>query len=73
MVSSNGGSDPGGGGGGETQDAAIALLGPGINEKEAREDHGVQQSTGTSGTTFPEEYRQGLDEYFQKIERKALP
>jgi len=68
-----GGSDPGGGGGGETQDAAIALLGPGINEKEAREDHGVQQSTGTSGTTFPEEYRQGLDEYFQKLERKALP
>ena len=68
-----GGADPGGGGGGDTQDAAIALLGPGINEKETREDHGVQQSTGTSGTTFPEEYRQGLDEYFQRLERKALP
>ncbi len=68
-----GGSDPGGGGGGDTQDAAIALLGPGINEKEAREDHGVQQSTGTSGSSFPEEYRQGLDEYFQRLERKALP
>ncbi len=68
-----GGADPGGGGGGDTQDAAIALLGPGINEKEAREDHGVQQSTGTSGSTFPEEYRQGLDEYFQRLERKALP
>jgi len=68
-----GGSDPGGGGGGETQDAAIALLGPGINEKEAREDHGVQQSTGLSGSTFPEEFRHGLDEYFQRLERKALP
>ena len=68
-----GGSDPGGGGGGETQDAAIALLGAGINEKETREDHGVQQSTGTSGSSFPEEYRQGLDEYFQRLERKALP
>ena len=68
-----GGADPGGGGGGDTQDAAIALLGPGINEKESREDHGVQQSTGTSGSTFPEEYRQGLDEYFQRLERKALP
>ena len=68
-----GGADPGGGGGGDTQDAAIALLGPGINEKETREDHGVQQSTGTSGSAFPEEYRQGLDEYFQRLERKALP
>ncbi|MEQ1824328.1 MAG: hypothetical protein ABL921_00190 [Pirellula sp.] len=68
-----GGSDPGGGGGGDTVDAAIALIGPGINEKEARQDHGVQQSTGTTGTSFPEEYRQGLDEYFQRLERKALP
>jgi len=69
-----GGASPGGGsGGGDTQDAAIALLGPGINEKENREDHGVQQSTGMSGTSFPEEYRQGLDQYFEKLERKALP
>ena len=68
-----GGASPGGGGGGDTQDAAIAMLGPGLNEKETREDHGVQQSTGTSGISFPEEYRQGLDEYFQRLERKALP
>lgn len=69
-----GGASPGGGsGGGETQDAAIALLGPGINDKESREDHGVQQSTGTSGTSFPEEYRHGLDQYFEKLERKMLP
>ena len=69
-----GGASPGGGsGGGDTQDAAIALLGPGINDKESREDHGVHQSTGTSGTSFPEEYRHGLDQYFEKLERKALP
>ena len=68
-----GGASPGGGGGGDTQDAAIAMLGIGINEKEAREDHGVQQATGSSGTSFPEEYRQGLDEYFQRLERKSLP
>ena len=68
-----GGATPGGGGNGDTQDAAIALLGPGINEKETREDHGVQQSTGTSGASFPEEFRHGLDQYFEKLERKALP
>lgn len=68
-----GGADPGGGGGGDTQDAAIALLGPGINEKEVRQDHGIQQATGVSGSSFPEEYRQGLDAYFQKLEGKALP
>jgi hypothetical protein len=68
-----GGSDPGGGGGGDTIDAAIALVGPGVNEKETRQDHGVQQSTGTTGSSFPEEFRQGLDEYFQRLERKALP
>lgn len=68
-----GGADPGGGGGGDTQDAAIALLGPGINEKEVRQDHGIQQATGVTGSSFPEEYRQGLDAYFQKLEGKALP
>jgi hypothetical protein len=68
-----GGAAPGGGGGGDTQDAAIAMLGPGINKEETREDHGVQQATGTSGSSFPEEYRQGLDEYFQRLERKSQP
>jgi hypothetical protein len=68
-----GGASPGGGGGGDTLDAAIALIGPGVNEKETRQDHGVQQATGTSGKSFPEEYRQGLDEYFQRLERKTLP
>lgn len=64
-----GGSTPGGGGGGTTSDAAIALIGPGVNQKEVREDRGTQQATGDSGPTLPEEYRAGLDEYFNRLER----
>ena len=63
-----GGSDPGGGGGGTTTDSALALLGKGQNDKEVREDRGVSQATGDSGPSLPEEYRSGLDEYFNKLE-----
>lgn len=66
-----GGSTPGGGGGGTTQDQALALIGTGINEKEVREDHGVSQASGESGPVLPEEFRAGLDEYFNKLERGA--
>jgi hypothetical protein len=65
-----GGSTPGGGGGGNTEDAAIALIGPGTNEKEVREDHGVSQATGTAGPKLPEEFRTGLNEYFNQLETK---
>ncbi|MDB5345906.1 MAG: hypothetical protein JWP89_4283 [Schlesneria sp.] len=64
-----GGSSPGGGGGGTTNDSALALIGSGVNEKEVREDRGVSQSTGESGAAFPEEFRAGLDEYFNRLER----
>ncbi len=60
----------GGGGTGKTNDSALALLGGGVNEKENREDHGVAQSTGDSGPTLPEEFRSGLDEYFNRLERR---
>lgn len=63
-----GGSSPGGGGTGETVDAALALLGSGVNSKEKREDRGVSQTTGDTGTVLPEEFRAGLDEYFNKID-----
>ena len=66
-----GGSNPGGGGGGDTQDAAIALIGSGVNEKEVREDHGAQQATGETGSGLPEEFRAGLDEYFNQLERPS--
>lgn len=62
-----GGSSPGGGGTGNTTDSALALLGKGRNEKEVREERGVQQSTGETGAVLPEEFRRGLDQYFNRI------
>lgn len=66
-----GGSTPGGGGGGSTNDVAIALVGTGLNEKEVREDHGISQATGETGTALPEEFRAGLDQYFNRLETPA--
>jgi hypothetical protein len=66
-----GGSSPGGGGQGTTNDSALALVGTGLNDKEVREDRGVQQSTGESGSSLPEEFRAGLDEYFNRLERET--
>ncbi|TWU47304.1 hypothetical protein Poly51_51040 [Rubripirellula tenax] len=62
-----GGSSPGGGGGGNTTDSALALLGKGTNQKEVREDRGVTQTTGETGTVLPEEFRRGLDQYFNRL------
>jgi hypothetical protein len=64
-----GGASPGGGGTGTTTDSAIALLGSGTNDKELREDHGVSQSSGELTRGLPEEFRAGLDEYFNRIDR----
>jgi hypothetical protein len=66
-----GGSNPGGGGGGTTRDSALVLLGTGVNAKEVREDRGISQTTGERGSTLPEEFRSGLDEYFNRLERGA--
>lgn len=64
-----GGANPGGGGGGTTNDSALALIGSGTNTKEVREDHGVSQATGETGPKLPEEFRTGLDEYFNRLEK----
>jgi hypothetical protein len=64
-----GGSNPGGGGGGTTTDSALSLIGRGINEKEVREAPRTTQATGESGTTLPEEFRTGLDAYFNRLEK----
>lgn len=66
-----GGDSPGGGGTGSTDDVAIALVGTGLNEKEVREDRGTAQATGETGTVLPEEFRAGLDQYFNQLERPA--
>jgi hypothetical protein len=63
-----GGATPGGGGGGDTQDSALALLGAGLNQHEVREDRGIEQATGETGGNLPEEFRAGLDRYFNELE-----
>jgi hypothetical protein len=63
-----GGASPGGGGRGNTTDAALALIGRGRNEREVRENPDTAQATGTTGPKLPEEFRAGLDEYFNRIE-----
>ena len=65
-----GGSSPGGGGSGTTNDSALAPIGSGINDKEVREDHKVAQSTGETGLNLPEEFRAGLDQYFNRLDRE---
>ena len=42
-----------------------------MNEKEVREDRGISQATGESGSSLPEEFRAGLDEYFNRLERES--
>lgn len=64
-----GGTSPGGGGTGTTQDSALALLGSGLNQNEKREARDVAQATGETGRVLPEEFRAGLDEYFNRLEQ----
>ncbi|MEZ6138801.1 MAG: hypothetical protein R3C53_28275 [Pirellulaceae bacterium] len=64
-----GGSSPGGGGTGTTQDSALALLGSGLNQNERREARDVMQATGDTGRVLPEEFRAGLDAYFERLEQ----
>src|SRR5205085_11675643 len=64
-----GGSNPGGGGGGTTADSALSLIGRGVNEKEVREAPRAAQATGETGSTLPEEFRTGLDAYFNRLEK----
>lgn len=66
-----GGANPGGGGGGTTADSALSLVGKGVNEKEVREGSGATQTTGETGATLPEEFRSGLDAYFNRLEKSA--
>ncbi len=63
-----GGNSPGGGGSGTTQDSALALLGTGLNQNEKREHREVSQATGEKSQSLPEEFRAGLDEYFNRLE-----
>lgn len=61
-----GGSAPGGGTGRGEADDASALAG--IGDDRQAEDRFVEQSTGIIRTDIPEEFRAGLDAYFDAIE-----
>jgi hypothetical protein len=63
------GPNPGGGGGGTTTDSALSLIGRGTNDKELRQAQGTAHATGEAGASLPEEYRAGLDAYFNRLER----
>lgn len=63
-----GGSSPGGGGGGTTEQSALASLGAGDDRDASIEKREIDQSTGLSGRKVPEEFRGGLDRYFNRIE-----
>jgi hypothetical protein len=67
-----GGSNPGGGGSAATaSSAALADLGPGDDVQHAAEVRNVNQSTGARGKEFPEEFKSGLDRYFNLLESQS--
>lgn len=68
-----GGGDSSGGGGSGTagKRSALAGLGPGADQGSNADDRDVDQSTGRDGRKFPEEFRSGLDAYFNELERGA--
>jgi len=64
-----GGSDPGGGGGSATASStALAELGDGTAADAESEKRQVGQATGRAGKEFPEEFKTGLDAYFNQLE-----
>lgn len=63
-----GGSSPGGGGSGTTEAVALSLYGPGSDLNARIEERSVRQMTGVAGETLPEEYRTGLEAFFNAVE-----
>ena len=64
-----GGGTPGGGGSGTATASALALLGS-ANRTVAVAGGEAEQATGVSGRVLPEEFRAGLDAYFNRLERQ---
>lgn len=64
-----GGSNPGGGGtAASASSAALADIGPGANAESSVAARSVGQATGRAGKEFPEEFKTGLDAYFNLLE-----
>ncbi len=67
-----GGSNPGGGGRAATaSSAALADLGPGSNADSSVAARAVGQATGRAGREFPDEFKPGLDAYFNLLEGQS--
>lgn len=68
-----GGGDSPGGGGGAARAALAALtdLGPGSDATSMVQARPVGQATGRAGRAFPEEFKTGLDAYFNHLETGA--
>ena len=64
-----GGGSPGGGSGSDADgEAALADLGPGADADTNVNARPVGQATGKAGRELPEEFKTGLDAYFNKLE-----
>ena len=61
--------DTGGGATGTTSDSALALVGAG-NRSAAEAGGEDEQATGVSGRVLPDEFRAGLDAYFNRLEKE---
>ena len=67
-----GGNNPGGGGGAAVaSSAALSDLGPGAEAETNVNARPVGQATGRAGKEFPEEFKTGLDAYFNNLENKG--
>jgi len=69
----NGGTTPGSGGTGTTSALAEILRGSGNKTKGGsgnQSEGGKEAATGTAGRDLPAEYRDGLDQYFNELERQ---
>ena len=68
-----GGGDPGGGSrsGADSGASALALLGDSTERQAKVLDREINQATGKSGRELPEEFRSGLDAYFEALEGNA--
>ena len=60
---------PGGGGQGTTDQSALALIGQGDDTGAQVKARKVGQATGASGAALPAEFRNGLDAYFNALEK----
>lgn len=63
------GGTPGGGATGSASSSALALVGAG-NRSKPEAGGEKEQATGVSGRVLPEEFRAGLDAYFNQLERE---